>query len=110
MWKTTTVNNVYQIFFNSFTEQVLLPYAPNFQVDYLEISLDSANSSSFIYGKNIEAIMENNKKNNVPKNIEFIGSLAEYVSSLPNVEEDWFCDALLKCEITSVEDNHSEDE
>ena len=32
----------------------------------------------------------------VPKNIEFIGSLAEYVKSLPNVDEDWYNEALLR--------------
>jgi hypothetical protein len=32
----------------------------------------------------------------LPRKIEFIGSLAEYVNSLPNVDEDWYNEALLK--------------
>ena len=29
----------------------------------------------------------------IPEGIEFLGSLAEYAASLPNVEEDWYKDA-----------------
>lgn len=32
----------------------------------------------------------------LPRHLEFIGSLAEYINTLPNVEDDWYCDAYAK--------------
>lgn len=58
----------------------------------------------FIYGYGIESILnasnfkpgideEGEMELDVPEHIEFIGSLTEYVRSLPAVEEDWYAEA-----------------
>ncbi len=38
----------------------------------------------------------------VPERIEFIGSLKEYLYSLPNVEDDWYKDSLQKYSVPKM--------
>jgi hypothetical protein len=59
----------------------------------------------FIFGYGLDSILDAEQYDmiqgqdvflHVPRHIEFIGSLAEYVESLPTVEDDWYAEATLK--------------
>ena len=63
-------------------------------------SVPKPKKKKWSYGKKESDTQFNIK---VSKNIEFIGSLAEYVSSLPDVDDDWYQDAMLKFQLPKVD-------
>ena len=83
---------------------VLIPYNPTVDLNLIIFHLKWNNKHlTFVYSEDLEEVLDTAKFDKesklqdakIPRFVEFIGSLKEYIISLPNVEEDWYRSAMM---------------